>query len=447
LTSSSLSALTRAMEALAAHAGADPDRYVVPSGSSRSAVETLARYGSVERLRSDVEAGEISLPSLVSQALNWNGKRANKPTVKAVAEGLLATRDDGVSCYPAAVAALAYSAACAPLLEPDQLARLIAATSATPYTYAPVREVVGLSRDLTHALGHYRTARREKLLTSLWLSAHNVDQPRWWDACSGRGRPDPRRGRRGGRAAFEAEAQRLQAELNGAAEGDVLRGLLEASLMLNPETCAQLRARRLDAREREAASCFSALDHTDPDVTVMLAQLPDLGVLRRPASPLPAMVTALLLAYEGEEGEFLTGQMPDKPTSWTRLFPVAGMERYAIPPVIYELHNTRVTNPDDPTDSFVIDLVRNDNELQANRDYMGNCTYTYRASFQAGTSVLARLYHGRETYNVAWRHQGGGRWALQEVNGYQNHRNRVPAWVSTWARQRPTGWRHSPNAA
>jgi hypothetical protein len=227
-------------------------------------------------------------------------------------------------------------------------------------------------------------------------------------------------------------------------EGDVLHDLVGGTLSLNPAVCAQLRARRLTEVERSATVEFAGLSHRDVDLPVLVAQLPDLSPSERPPSPVPAMLDALQLSFEGVDGETLTEEMPEKPTTWTALFPEADLTYYPLPPEIRALDHTVITNPDTPGDTAEIHLIRNDNELQANRDYMGNCTWAYRGQCAEGTSVIGRIYHGRETYNFQWDHQGNGRWRLREINGYQNQRDRVERWVLRWAETAATQLRADP---
>lgn len=436
MASDLLDALAKARAALAAVNGhADAGTFVLTSAASTDVIDELARYGTVDALDADVAAQKMVLPVRLRQLFDWNGKAANKPTVRQAAAALIAERGDGLSLYPMAVEGLSYAAACAPYLQPDQLAELVEHTTAGAYAYAPVTSVAALSRDLATALGHYPQKRQFTLMLSLWDAAHDVDRPRWWDHCSGRGRREGRRRRRD----FEERAAELQAEagITDAGYDHPLQALMAGDAPLSPVLTADLRAVRLAGEAPALAAAFAewaALEHDDADASVLAAMVADLPPRSRPANPIPRMVEALILAYTGEQGRLLTDQMPEKPSSWDKLFPRASVAGYPVPPRIREYDGRRVDPPAGVADdAFVVELCRNDNELQDNRDYMGNCTYLYAADCRAGTRVIGKIHHGRETYNFAWRHTGGNRWSLQEINGYQNERGRVPGWVAQWA--------------
>lgn len=442
MASDLLDALAKARHALATVNGhAAEDTFVLTSSASTDVIDELARYGTVAALDADVTAQKMVLPIRLRQLLDWNGRAANKPTIRQAAAALVARRGDGLSMYPMAVEGLSYAAACAPYLQPDQLAQLVEHTTSGAYAYAPVSAVAKLSRDLKAALGHFPQKRQFTLLLSLWDAAHDVEQPRWWDHCSGRGQ-QAARGRRRRRHGFEERAAELQAqagivEADDAFYANPLQALMGGTVALTPQVVSELLEVRVADQGRALADAFSewaTLPHEDADAPVMAALVADLPPRARPENPLPRMVEALLLAYSGEDGRLLVDQMPEKPTSWEALFPKASVAAYPIAPRMREYDGKRVDPPAGVTDeAFVIELCRNDNELQDNRDYMGNCTFMYAAACRAGTQVIGKIYHGRETYNFAWRHTGGDRWRLQEINGYQNQRQRVPGWVAQWA--------------
>jgi hypothetical protein len=454
MTTSLLDALAHARAALAAN-----DTTAVPSSTAIDVIDELANYGTSGALDAAVTNQQMFLPARLRALFDWNGKASSKPAVRAAATALAATGSDGRSQYPAAVESLSYAAVCAPFLQPDQLTALIAHAAATPFTYAPITAVGATTATLRTLLSHYSAPRRVALLTSLWDAAHNPDVPCWWAATGGRGlgstgmrsrlrRHDARAQRLQVAAGLDAEVARPVPHLPGhhqpadapAAPADtrtLTDRILDGDVIAVSDQLARVRALQLTDLTTATVTAlveWAAGTHVNPDGAVVAAHLADLTPRQRPDNPIPAMVEAARIAWTADNGAVDPAAMPDKPTGWASMYPLGALATYPIPAEIAALTGLRVEHPTAAGVPFVIDIVTNDNELQVNGTYMGNCTARDHATeYRAGTAVLARLYHGRETYNCQWNRDTTGRWRLQQINGFSNQDHRVSPWVREWA--------------
>lgn len=406
----------------------------IPSAQVSRAVDALADAASADELM----ARRTDLKALCATMVNWYdpaAAKATKSTMRAAAARLTATRPDGAPLYAHGTEVLAFTAIAAPLLGPDRLVRVIEAAEATGSAYAPIRYPSRAADKLNMLIGHYPEARRELLITSLWELAHDG---RWWDHTQNLGGYGGRRRVRG-RARDRAVAQ-IEADIARIADGDdgvtdaptdveLLTGVLTGDIPLSPETLGNLSRLRITSAAAHAVGNSLDPERDDPDVAVMVSQLVDLSPTQRPVSPIPAMLDALEFLLPEDRTEW-ADELPDKPKSWADLYPAGTTERYLTPRPILELHGKEV--PGHP--GVVVEVVRSQAELFANRDYMGNCTGGFDRSCQQGTAVLLKLHCGGQMYNASLLSGGGyfgdnaaaaGDWRVGEVNSRHN-RGGVP---------------------
>lgn len=75
---------------------------------------------------------------------------------------------------------------------------------------------------------------------------------------------------------------------------------------------------------------------------------------------------------------------------------------------------------DETIDGAHVKTICSTDELKANGDYMGNCTYSnHKAAYKSGSRVLLRIAKGNETYNTDV-HVKNGRWVVKESAKRQN---------------------------
>lgn len=398
-------------------------KVMLPSARSRRAVDLLVSAGTAAAL----QESRPDMKALLSDLLDWDGPKATKAVLRTVAAALLAERPDGASQYPQAVEMLSFASACAPLLEPDRLERLVSHASGTPSAYAPVAYPATLSAALARLIGHYQPARQEQLLCSLWTAAHDG---RWWDSTGNLGRPKARRRKRGEAAPEKGERVAAQSRAIAkafASNGDrVVAELLEGELTWIPPTVERLQAARIPASMLERVGAFATSYHDDPDVAVLCSQLADLATGQRPASPLPLMVETL---------EFVLGEtapadfMPKKPTEWGALYPKASLAQYPMPDEVLAIDWSQLPGTGTAAiPAALIELIRSPHALFENRDFMGNCTGGYNSRCLAGTTFLGKIHCDGEVFNFSMDRRPPG-WYVTQVNGRHN-RGQVPAAIS-----------------
>lgn len=401
---------------------------VLPSARSRLAVARLVDAGSIEALT----ASQPDMRGLLSDLLDWNGAKATKTTVRAAGGALTALSESGRSRYPQAVEMLSFAASIAPLLEPDRLARVIAAAASAQSAYAPIRYPATVAAGLKRVVGHYQQARLEPLLISLWAVAH---AGRWWDVCGGLGKPGRRRRRR--RNPDEAPPARgAEVGVQSAAiaraysgdDADVLQELIEGDLVYTPPTLARLAQVRLADSVYPVIASFATGLHDDPDHSILVAQLADLAPGDRPESPIPVLVESLEFML-GEESP--TEVLPKKPMSWDELYPKASMANYPFPENVLALDWMTLPGTGEGTrhKPAVIEWCRNPHALFQNREYMGNCTGGYDGRCKAGTCFIGKIHFDGEVYNFSIDRRGPG-WVVSQVNSRYNHGN-VPGVIHT----------------
>lgn len=375
---------------------------MLPSARAGRTIDMLADAGDLDGLKSR----RPDMRAVLESVLNWHVAKATKPTMKAAGRALTATREDGSSVYPQAVEVLSFVSACAPLLEPDRLARLIGAAASASSAYQPILYPARLADELLYVIGDYPEARRETLLASLWESAHDG---RWWDHTAGLGRRRRRRNPDAGGPVTETP------------DGDVIEKLLAEELYFSPPTLEELKAAVPTVEQCRRLAALAHADHRDPDTPVLIAHVDALQPNERPSNPIETMVATLaFLRREAEASDKLAEFCPAKPKEWGELYPKASLVAFPYPDALMEaLHWTKVGTAQFPVRC---EVIRNANELFLNKEYMGNCTYGYKGACAQGTAMLLRMHAGGEVYNAALR-RNGTVWTVGEVNSRHNAGN------------------------
>jgi hypothetical protein len=347
-------------------------------------------------------SGELNLRHMTESLFDWHGtKRSTKPLLHAFHNALQVP-----GRYDHAVELTAFLSALSPLLDADRLARLYALTTQVETVYAPVRYTVSLSNKLQSVLGSYQPQRIEQLASTLWVDAH---AGRWWDMTDGVA-PDP-----------DAEAPDEQD-----ADEDPVKQLIENGRTTWSERAARAFANlpydeRVHERVREYVQKANKGIDVDVDLSVLAAGIGWLPILDRPESPIGPLINTLRQIREAL-GEAYT--CPAKPKRFRDLFPDVRIygDRMTFP------HHPEVQATHGLTRRGVrLELVRTAAELQENRAYMGNCTWSYKNRMDKGTYALYRVHYDGHIYNAAMT-AAAGTWRVGEVNSRFNRGN-VPAIV------------------
>jgi hypothetical protein len=410
---------TRPSTGSSADAASGPVVHLVPSAGVYAALGELALPGSAEAL----QAARVDLRAVVRDLVGWHDERlATKALVRAAGRALLSRDAAGRSCYPQAVEALSYVAACAPLLDADRLAALLDEVPLTANAYAPMRFPLQTAATLETYLSRYAPARRAKLLVSLWHAAHDG---RWWTVTGGVHTPTQRRRGRKLRQAAEARIEQLG---DTASDAELFICQLEAGTA-HFDDAAAAHAAVADCDPMQLARARRLAQMTpppDPDIPVLLSYLPGLAPLERPSSPVAELVAALdrtVIALDPaelaalEQSSFWT-----KPGSWGEMYPLASLLPFPFPRGFLDTDGPMPGLP-----AAHLRWVRTPHglSLNASREEMGNCTFSYCSRAERGEWFVAYIVYNGERYNAAVSRNGAG-WAVTEIKGRFNAAN-VPA--------------------
>lgn len=420
--------------------GAPARKPGVPSARSRAALETFAQCTTLEELQQRHPDLMTNLKPVISDLLDWHpslkSTRATKGVIRAIGTALAATGEDGSSRYPQAVEMLGYAAAVSPVLEPDRLARLIDEAPKVDTAFAPDRYMLQMATALRKVLDNYsgkrHEQRREQLLISLWHTAHDG---RWWDVTSGI--QPPTEGVAEGLLADAIAREAVQGVVNdanmaGVGAADEHAGDVVAEIMSGNAAFTEVKMRDMvNVKPTQEFRDFLAKFNEDaragravsPDIGLLVSAIPWATPAERAESPVSKMASVIvdLLQETDANGEPLV-QLPEKPKTWAEMYTQqASLGLFPFPRSVFALHGQVIGN-------VTVEVVRNEADLQANRQYMGNCTYGYLRYMEENNYVLFRLWDGRTCYNASITRWRGGGWAIGEVNSKGNHGG-VPAHV------------------
>lgn len=363
----------------------------VPTARTRAALDLLA-----SSTPESLIAKEVDLRQLTRDLFDWSDKpRATKNLMRAVAEAL-----NTPNKYSHAVELTAYLVALAPALEPDRLVRIYGALAEVNTAYAPAKYTLQLSHKLSRLLRPFPEERQEKLAYSLWIQAH---KGRWWDLTSG--------GRDDAVAVDEAPVQETDAEL--------IAKLREFELPWSPAVAVRFRDMPKNPLILEILEDYNSAylkeKVLDPDIALISSSIPWLTPTQRTESPVGSLLDTLDSIVKAIDYTF-----PEKPKTFSELFPDIRLydnTRFPFPDSILRQEGKMID-----ANSARLEVVRDSVILAENRDYMGNCTWSYKSRMEKGEYVLFRIHKGGEVYNGSMMIRSG-RWGLGELNSRFNRGN------------------------
>lgn len=369
----------------------------VPTSKTRSALELLANSTPEGLLESQVNLREVA-----ANLFNWGGgqPKATKTVIKALSEALSTPGK-----YSHAVELTAYIAALAPLFQPDRLVRLFGAMNEVETAYAPAKYTLQLSHKLKKVFDRYPEDRQEKLAYSLWVESHTG---RWWDLTSGK------------QTANNNDEVKVE-EYNAEEYKELLENFSKLKLAWNPRSVHAFKKMQQNEQVREALEAYndSLLREktVDPDIAVLASYVTWLKPLERPESPVGSLLENIMQITNEIEYD-----MPEKPKKFSELFPdikLYGGTDFPFP------GNIQITDGLRLTKTATLEVVKNPIELAANRDYMGNCTWSYKNRMEKGEYVLYRIHDNGHVYNGSVVKGKSEKWSLSELNSRHN-RGQVP---------------------
>lgn len=395
-TEQAKSAIDRAITLLMpqAQAGSPQGTGHIQASDARTVLDTLVASDPATLL-----SGELNLRRMTESLFDWHGaKRSTKPLLHAMHNALLTP-----GRYDHAVELTAFLSALSPLLEADRLARLYSLASRAENVYAPVRYTVSLANKLRSVLGDYQPARIEQLAETLWIDAHSG---RWWDMTDG--------------VPLDEDGEPIVAD---EAPQDAVEQLIETGRATwTPRAAERFACLPYNKAVHEIIRTYvrkaNSGDDVDPDLSVLAASLSWLPILDRPESPIAPLINTLQSIREAM-GELY--EAPAKPKRFRDLFPDV---RFYGDKLIFPHHPEVLRTHGMMAHGIRFELVMTAAQLQANREYMGNCTWSYKGQMEKGTYALYRLHVGETIYNASMAVQAK-RWQVREVNGRFN-RGGVP---------------------
>lgn len=389
----------------------------IPTAKTRNALELLFR-STVDDLRDN----QVNMREVASDLFNWSGT-ANKAT-KTVARALTAALNTPGK-YAHAVELTSFVAAMAPLLEPDRLARLFGAVNETEAVYAPNMYTLQLSQQISQVFTRYPEQTREKLAYTLWVAAHDG---RWWDMTTGV------------TVINEGEVEQVQ---DTRSNKELVRDYIKSSVTWTPDIAERFKALPYNEDVLGFIRKYNALylrgKVLDPDVALLSAYVPWIPLEDRTESPVGILLRELMNIVDTVEDFTL----PDRPRTFKNLFPdirlVVG-NGFPFP------QEVMATNGHTLTPGCTMEVVSTPAALMDNKDYMGNCTWSYKGRMEEGKYVLYRIHDkGKgEIYNASMIISMSGdrvTWRVGEINSRYNRAN-VPTVVrdafSEFTKQVPT---------
>lgn len=429
-TAANTAAIMNALALVTASKGSTPAAHApakgpaaLPTARCRVALDQMAGRGTYE----EFNASMPNIKALMGDVVNWSGKpRLTKVVNKTVVAALSGADERGMSTFPQALEMLSFLALCAPLVEPDRLARIAELAAQTPNAYKPIRYMVKPAAQLQKLLAGYTEARRETLLMSLWATAH---EGRWWDATGGATPGRRRRHRNADEDLPQEQRDAISEQLERAFHGGrtpspVVVGEAFANRLLTySDAATRLMAEVRLRKQADHKELTVHIEHPDADVPVLLSFVPELLPDERAESPIVALIETLAKDL-GEDLDDLSTR-PEKPEEWADLFPAASREGFPMPNRMARLDKVEI--PQLP--GAKVTMMRHADLLQRNAQHMGNCTFGYRGRSEAGTAFIGHLAYRDGEYNFAVMQRttaaGVVTWHPGEINSRFN-RGAVP---------------------
>lgn len=372
----------------------------LPTAKSRKALDYLKNVSPDEV----INAKDLNIRELTTNLFNWSGvNKTNKPLMKALADNLRRPEK-----YQQTVELTAFAVALAPFFEPDRLTTLYSTLENVNTVFAPATYTLQLSHKLARIFSEYSEERGIKIARSLWEQSHSG---RWWELSA------------------EGEATPFPTPDNYSLDELINEYVGDQSLLFHPAYAAQLAdapvedKRILEALEKYN-DAFLDGQAMNPDFALYSSYIPWLPLNKRTESPVESLIVSILHAIEGIDYTF-----PAKPKKFSDLFPSIAfvLKNSNGFPFGSDIMNT---NGKELIPGVVLEVVSNVGTLNENRNYMGNCTWSYKDRMERGSYVLWRIHDGNHIYNASMTYDPrGDTWSFDQINSRFNRRG-VPENIS-----------------
>lgn len=388
---------------------ATPD--LMPTAKARHVMERL-----INGSPSDFEG--VPLRPLVQDLFNWDGKNhTNKPLIRAFDEAI-----SNKETYSQAVEMLGFLSASAPLLEADQIARILAKAKDTKTAFAPTLYTLNFSQRVKEAFEYLSSERRERILLSMWDTIHNG---RWWNTTAAIGREVEQANEE------VVPPKKLMNIFSKYVKSIEDKGEENHSLQILDDALWSEKAQ--DDFEKHIKTQLSrdiALLSEDfrkqliqgksinPDVAIYLSAVPWLAPNQRPESPVSGMLRVLNSIYGDKD---LDLKKPKKPNNFQDYFENTGLDVAAIGQIdyLFDPNVIRFMENLEFLPKLKLKLITNKAKLRENAKHMGNCTLSYESNMDKGEYALFYATDGDQDYNLAIS-LSGNKWSVREVNSRFN---------------------------
>lgn len=384
---------------------------LTPQETAKNAIDRLAYARSAD----DLDGQRLDMSKLVNE-LSWTGKKANKPLKRQMLTTFESSYQGG-PVYPAAVEMVGFYTAALLHFEPDARARIFELAETTPRAYAPIRRLAYTHQQVDSLLGHFPAKRQEQMLSQLWEIAH---MPRWWDeVVPGLITPE-------GGPEVDLDLDDTAVAGMNADDAELLRRTMTQPTVNDAQT-PQVRSLKLPSRTLRAVEAV-ADGGIDADIRCGIASLTQIRGANRPPSPISQLLDALQFSLDGGDPKEV---MPRKPRDFRELFCDVDLEVFPTPEPIAMLRRAQLQVAGQ---TATVRVMRNSQQLLANRRFMGNCTGGFaRSSSNGNAAIVAVHMDDGEVANVSFIRgngyyggDGDQGWRIGEVNGRFNRRTNIP---------------------
>lgn len=383
-----------------------------------------------KRMARRVKKAQRRLAAAERLAKEPAASKVNKNVLRAVGRAL--DQPDAVA-YAKTADILGLASTFSGFLTPEGIIRIVELVhdETIVSAYAPASEMVATVLNLDTIIYDLPEDHRCDLLIDLTKVSHHG---RWSDYTAGRTSAT----RRAHVGHIEAPFAQVPGDLQRLKDSTVIKRVLNGELNYNT-TGIITRLQNVGTIEPVlVAQIYTASHnaHIDPDLAALLSYLP-LRSTHLPPTPVPQMINILShdIGVMREAGNDMLLDQIRQSRVWAEWHPDPDLEMYPYPAYIYRTHGMRIQDHADNNGEIVVEIVNCPAALHANKEYMGNCTYTYNQQCKNGTYVLWRLHYRGNIYNAAITSDNRGannHWREREINSRHNGGNVPESVRAVW---------------
>ena len=387
----------------------DPAPHMMPSAKARHTLERLI-HGNPTVFDNE------PLKPAVQSLFNWDGKNhTNKPLIRIFDEVI---KNKGT--YPQAVEMIGFLSAASPLLEADQIARILEHAKTTKTAFAPTLYTLTFAQRIKDAFEYLSPERRERMILGTWETIHNG---RWWNTTAAITEHVQQEAVLSGKDVLDTFKK--YAKEHSQDEVTALQTLDHA--IWTEQGQANFHNEIKDNLVREVAQVAEIFRKQlvlgyaiNPDAAIYLSAVPWLAPDQRPESPISSVLKLLNSIYDNEE---LDLKKPKKPNKFSEYFENTGLDISSLGQIDY-IFDPNIVNTMEGQNllpGVPLKLIASKAKLRENAKHMGNCTLSFESNMDRGEYALfyAKDERTDEEYNLAV-HLVNSKWVVREVNSRYN---------------------------